>query len=474
VTTPSLSIYNTRTRAIERFEPREPPAVGLYTCGPTVYSFAHLGNLRTYVFEDLVRRGLELFGYQVRHVMNVTDVGHLQSDADEGEDKLQLAAAREQRSPWDIARDYERVFFEHCKALNVLPPTLVCRATDHIAEMIDFTRGLVDAGFGYVVDGNVYFDTSKFPSYREFARLTDDVETQVNRVEADARKRNQRDFVLWFSQSKYPNQIMKWDSPWGQGFPGWHIECSAMASKYLGERFDIHCGGIDHVSVHHTNEIAQSEARFGHRWVDLWMHGEFLVVDNEKISKSAGTALTVDWLVERGFTALDYRYMLLTAHYRTKLSFHEDGLRSARQSRASLIRKVVELRQRAGQGGAAADGDPAAEAYRQQFRTAIGNDFNLPEALAVVWGAIKDEALAPAQRLALMTDFDRILGLDLATAQLVLTDHQRALVAEREQARKDKNWPRADELRKALAQEGLEVKDSPAGPVVLPKTGPSP
>ena len=293
----------------------------MYCCGPTVYDYAHVGNLRTYIFEDILRRTLELFGHSVVHVMNITDVGHLQSDADAGDDKMEVAARREQKSPWELARHYEAEFFRHTDLLRIKRPTVVCRATEHISEMIAMISRLIERGHAYVVQGNVYFDVATFPEYANFAGIDLQNQAATDRVEPDPRKRGPWDFVLWFSQSKYPNQVMKWPSPWGTGFPGWHIECSAMASKYLGDHFDIHCGGIDHIPVHHTNEIAQSESCYGSRWVNYWLHAEFLEVDEAKMSKSSGSFMHLDQLIEDGFTPLAYRYLLLTAHYRSKLRF---------------------------------------------------------------------------------------------------------------------------------------------------------
>jgi cysteinyl-tRNA synthetase len=464
VETSEVALYNTRLRSTETLVPLKPNAIGMYACGPTVYSSPHIGNMRTYIFEDLLQRTLRASGYEVKHVLNITDVGHLQSDADEGRDKMEVAAAREQRSPWDIARAYEEVFFRHCELLNITRPDVVCRATEHIPEMLEFIEAILANGFGYVSDGNAYFDTSRFEAYREFARLPDDDAAAVNRVESDARKRSPRDFVLWFSQSKFPNQIMKWDSPWGTGFPGWHIECSAMASKYLGERFDIHCGGVDHIPVHHTNEIAQSESRFGHSWVNCWVHGEFLTVGEDKVSKSADTKLTVDLLRERGYDPLDYRYLTLTAHYRARLGFSWDALSAAREARQNLKRRVQELSQ--ARAGALGPSDAeSAERYRSEFRRSLANDLNAPGALAASWKLVKDESLHPARRQTLLAEFDRILAVGLTSANRALTAEQDQLIQEREQARLGRDWARADELRRLLQQQGVEVKDGPEGPV---------
>lgn len=452
-----LSLFNTLTRTIEPFTPITDRRVKLYTCGPTVYNYAHIGNLRTYIFEDLLRRTLEAVGYEVEHVMNVTDVGHLESDADAGDDKMELAAKREQKSPWDIARYYEEAFFSDMERLNILKPVVVCRATEHIKEMQDFVQKLEDKGFTYTVDGNVYFRIEKFPQYTALSRrnLADLMEGA--RVEIDPRKENPLDFVLWFSNSKYPNQIMKWESPWGVGFPGWHIECSAMASKYLGEHIDIHCGGIDHISIHHSNEIAQSEACFGHKWVNVWMHGEFLVLQKEKMAKSKGNFLTLDSLIEKGYDPLHYRYLCFGAHYRSQLFFSFEALDGARNAFESLRNRVLSYR--------LSDEKPKNEqrkrALKEEFFAAMRNDLDTPVALSVVWEVLKDQSIASSEKLELLRAFDPILGfgVDQFTPPALSKEHM-ALVEEREQARNAKDWQKADAIRDQLLAQGISIKDT--------------
>ena len=463
-----LRFFNTRTRRIEPFAPIAPPKVTLYCCGPTVYNYAHIGNLRTYVFEDLLQRTIRLAGYDLHHVMNITDVGHLESDADQGDDKMMLAAARERKSPWDIARFYEDEFFRHTDMMKILRPDTICRATGHIPQMIAMIERLVARGHAYAVDGNVYFDTATFPAYPDFARLQMDAQEATERIDADERKRNPADFVLWFGQSKYPNQIMKWESPWGVGFPGWHIECSAMATEYLGETIDMHCGGIDHVPVHHTNEIAQSEGCFGHRWVNTWLHGEFLVVDDAKMAKSSGDFLHLDRLVEAGYDPMDYRYLLLTGHYRARLSFSFEALDGARQSLRTLRNLAHDWSYAARGSDPAREGelrDAAVAEWRERFRAALVNDLHVPNALAVAWKMARDQALAPAEKLALMLEYDAIFGLDLAasTQSRSLPDDLMALIARRETARADKDWATADALRDELRAGGVAIKDRPGG-----------
>ena len=366
-----VRLYNTLTRSIDELRPLHPGRVSLYCCGPTVYNFQHIGNLRTYLFEDVLVRTLKLAGYDVRHVMNITDVGHLVSDADDGEDKMLIASRREKKSSLEIADYYTKIFFEDCARLHIGRPTVVCKATEHIAEMIALIQRLEANGFTYIADGNVCFDVAKFERYGELARLDLKALRAGARISVDAAKRNSHDFVLWFTKSKFENQELQWDSPWGRGYPGWHIECSAMAMKYLGEQFDIHCGGIDHIPVHHTNEIAQSEAAIGHRWVTLWMHGEFLLMNDEKMAKSKGNFTTVRTLIEQGYDPLAYRLFCFSASYRTQLSFNKEGMDSAQRSLTRLRHEVTELKMSA---GSAATEDVAQHPYAHSFAAALFDD----------------------------------------------------------------------------------------------------
>lgn len=460
-----LSFFNTLTRSKQQLKPIVPGQIGVYCCGPTVYDYAHIGNLRTYLFEDALLRTLRQAGYSVKHVMNITDVGHLQSDADEGEDKMVLAAEREQRSPWEIARFYEQEFVRDCAELNILRPNVVARATEHISDMISFIRALEQRGVTYEVDGNVYFDVSTFPNYGALRSQAISEVAVFNRVETDARKRNRADFVLWFSQSKFHRQIMKWESPWGVGFPGWHIECSTMASKYLGSNIDIHCGGIDHISIHHTNEIAQSESCFGHLWVNIWMHGDFLVLDKGKMSKSEGTFLRLQTLRDGGFKPLHFRYLCLTAHYRSSLRFSWDALDSARRGLENLYKRVIALRLAP---SARVEDSRAVFAsvarYRKEFWAALADDINLPVALSTLWAVVKDSGLDAASKLTLVEEFDRIFGLALMHAKgPELADDIMALIREREQARAVGDWVTSDRIRDDLAVRGVMVKDTKHG-----------
>ncbi len=470
-----MRLFNTLSRALEDFVPLQPGRVGLYACGPTVYNFAHLGNLRTYVSEDLLVRTLRELGYQVRHVMNVTDVGHLTSDADQGEDKM-LKAAREQgRTVWQIAEFYTRAFFEDCASLNVLPPTVICRATEHIEDMIALIRRLESRGYTYQAGGNVYFDIARFPDYGRLAGQNLEELKAGARVEVDAGKRHPLDFVLWFTRSKFEHQAMLWDSPWGLGYPGWHIECSAMSMKYLGEQFDIHCGGVDHVPVHHTNEIAQSEAATGRKWVNYWLHAEFLVLAKEKMAKSAGSFLTLASIKEKGFDPLDYRYLCLGAHYRSQLQFSWEALEAAAAGRRGLVERLARLREEAAGQGPEAEGRGLAGSeagpdgggsLEQAFLAELADDLNSPRGLAVLWGLLRNPGLPAASRLRGALAMDRVLGLGLQEAREVrgeLGPEEQALLEERTRARQAKEWARADALRQELARRGVQVEDTPGG-----------
>jgi cysteinyl-tRNA synthetase len=474
---------------MQKFVPIDDKKVGMYTCGPTVYQYAHIGNLRSYVFEDELRRALEYFGYEVRHVMNVTDVGHLTDDADEGEDKVIKSAREMGKTVWDIAEHFTDAFFTDVEKLNIEQPTVVCRATDHIDDMIEMIRRIEANGYTYEAGGNIYFDTSKFPNYGELALLDRQEQRAGARIEVDENKKHPRDFVLWFTKSKFENQAMIWDSPWGRGYPGWHIECSAMSTQYLGEHFDIHTGGVDHIPVHHTNEIAQTEAATGHTWVNYWIHGEFLLMDTGKMSKSKGNFVTLGVLEEEGFEPLDFRFLCLGGHYRTQLQFSYDALNAARQSRRNLLDRIAAIKEAAGAGGEGADagdgggrfadastGDAGAEtrlgeraaAWLSGFEEHLGDDLNVPKCLADLWGVVKDDALTPGEKLDLVARMDGIFALDLLEAQAstdtsLLEDDIRKLVEERTEARKNRNFARADEIRDMLAERGIILEDTPEG-----------
>ncbi len=461
----SFYVYNTLTRSKEELVTVKKDKVSMYTCGPTVYNYAHIGNLRTYIFEDVLKKSLEYVGYKVKHVMNVTDVGHLQSDGDEGEDKMALGASREHKTVWEIAKYYEDAFFNDCIKLNVKRPNVVCRATDHIEDMIKFIQKLEERGFTYESNGNVYFEIDKFEDYTKLANLSIDELEAGSRIQIDPNKKNPLDFVLWFTNSKFSNQIMQWDSPWGRGFPGWHLECSAMSVKYLGERIDIHCGGIDHIPVHHTNEIAQSECALGHKWVNYWVHGEFLVEDGAKMSKSSGDFLTVSRLEEEGFSPLDYRYFCLQSKYRKQLMFRFDSLRDAQNGYKVLKKKIGAIISNIGEGETI--NKEHVSVYQEKFKLQITDDLNIANAFTVLNEVIKDNTLNNKEKTFLVEDFDKVLSLDLMKIEkeAVEVDEElvNKLIAERDQARADKNYGRSDEIRAELSAMNIEVLDSKEG-----------
>lgn len=463
-----MKLYNTMDRKVEEFVPIEEGKVGMYCCGPTVYNYAHIGNLRTYIFEDILHRTLEEAGYRVKHVMNITDVGHLTGDGDDGEDKLGKRSRETGKSVWDIAAFYTDAFFTDEKALNIKRPNVVCKATDHIQDMIALIKRLEEKGHTYTAGGNVYFSIDTIDDYGKLAGQKQEDKLSGARIAVDGNKRNPQDFVLWFTNSKFGEQAMMWDSPWGRGYPGWHIECSAMSMKYLGETFDIHCGGIDAIPVHHTNEIAQSEAATGHKWVNYWCHGEFLLNDKGKMSKSSGEFLTLPVLVGHGYNALDYRYFCLGGHYRTQLKFSYEALDHAKSARERLNSMVAELKAKAKPESTISE---KAESYKDSFFAALFNDLRCPEALAVMWKMLKDNSITEGEKLSLLYSMDKVLGLDLDKVEAkkeekVGGEEEWKLVEERKQAKAEKNYQRADEIRKELEERGYIVKDTPQGPIL--------
>lgn len=462
----TLRFYNTLTRKKEDFVPIHcDKKVGLYACGPTVYHYAHIGNLRTYVFNDILRRGLKYLGFEVNHVMNITDVGHLTSNADSGEDKMLKGAKREKKTVWEIAKFYEDAFMTDIERLNIEKPETTPKATDHIKEMIEIIEKIEKNGYTYVAGGNVYFDTSKFKSYCELGRLNLKELEKGSRVEKDKNKKHHSDFVLWFTKSKFDSQEMKWDSPWGIGYPGWHIECSAMSSKYLGEQFDIHTGGIDHIPVHHTNEIAQSEAAFdNHPWVKYWMHGEFLVIDKAKMAKSGDNFLTLQTLIDKGFDPIIYRYFCLGAHYRQQLNFSFDGMESAKNSYKNLKNRIIEIRNKLKEKK---NSDIEVKIRCEaEFIDAIKNDLNMPKALAIMQRVVRIKELSNKDKLDLLLDFDKVLGLkieEMKEEEVDVPKEVLELVEKRKLARKEKDWTESDKLRDKIKKLGFEVLDSKEG-----------
>jgi cysteinyl-tRNA synthetase len=455
-------LYNTASRQKEDFAPLQPPDVGLYTCGPTVYNFAHVGNLRTFVFEDVLVRTLKRAGYRVRRVMNITDVGHLASDADTGEDKMEVGARREGRTAWDIAEEYTRAFFADLRALNVVDPDVICKATEHIPEMIDLVTRLEGRGLTYRIADGVYFDTSRLESYGAMAGLDKEGLLAGARVEMVEGKRNPTDFALWKLSPPGGRRQMEWPSPWGVGFPGWHIECSAMSMKYLGEQFDIHCGGIDHIGVHHTNEIAQSEGATGRRpWVRYWCHGEFLVLDRGKMAKSGGNFITLRAVREKGIEPLVYRFFLLQAHYRSQLVFSWEGLEAAANGYRKLRAETAEICRVGEAAGRAPD------QYVERFNAAVFDDLNTPRALAVVYESLRDGGVSAADKAAFLAGADEVLGLSLGQVlpqrETGVPPEVAALIEQRAAARKAKDFALADALRAKIAGLGFEIEDKSGG-----------
>lgn len=478
----ALKFYNTLTRKKELFKPIREGRVGLYTCGPTVYNYAHIGNLRTYVFEDVLHRTLEYLGYDVTHVMNITDVGHLTSDADTGEDKMEKGAKREKKTVWEVAQFYTDLFKKDMAALHIKEPTIWSKATDHIAEQIDLIKRLEEKRFTYTIDDGVYFDTSKFPTYGALARLNVEGQKSGARVEVVEGKKHPADFALWkFSHIQggpdrasghRAERAMQWASPWGTGFPGWHIECSAMSMKYLGEEFDMHTGGVDHIPVHHTNEIAQAEAATGHQFVHYWLHGEFLVVKSSplnvrgtggvietKMAKSGENFITLPILIKKEHDPLAYRYLLLTTHYRQKLNFSWEALDAAENALKNLREKLFE---------AGKEETKLPEAIKKKFSTIIADDLDTPEALAYLWEIVKSKKDGAVKRAA-AKEFDKVFALDLLLHHAEpVPEHVMILVREREEARKNHEWKKSDDLRKRIAEEGWVVEDTPNGSHVKP------
>jgi len=461
-----IRLYDTRTRSVRRFVPLVPPRVGIYSCGPTVYALQHLGNMRPQLYPDLLRRVLAAAGYEVTYVTNITDVGHLEADRDDTDDKMELAASSSGRAATEIAAFYTEQWATDRRRLGCLEPDVLPRATAHIGEQIAMIRTLEQQGHTYVTDDSVYFDVATFPRYADFAGLDlDEMETS-GRIEHIEAKRHPADFALWKLTPPGVVRQQDWDSPWGRGFPGWHIECSAMATKYLGDRFDIHTGGIDHVRVHHTNEVAQSECVLDvHPWVGTWMHNEFLDLKGEKISKSAGHVLVVDSLVERGLDPLAFRYFFFQAHYRQQQTFTFEAVEAAGTALRRLVGHAVAARQAGGTPDLA-----RIEPHRRRFWSALADDLNAPQALAAVWEALKADDLSPADRWAFLADADRALGFGLAEAAAPDADESGtdgridAQVAERQTARESKDFATADRIRDELAGEGIELVDTPTGP----------
>ncbi len=462
-----MYLYNSLSHKKELFVPNHPDIVKMYTCGPTVYHYAHIGNLRSYIMEDVLEKALRYLGYNVKRVMNITDVGHLASDADTGEDKMVKGAKRENKTVMDIAKFYTDAFFADCEKLNIKMPDVVEPATNCIDEYIHMVETLLEKEYAYFAGGNVYFDTSKLEKYNVFFdHKEEDLEVGVREgVEEDSNKRNKNDFVLWFTKSKFEDQALKWDSPWGVGYPGWHIECSCISIKHLGEDMDIHCGGIDNAFPHHTNEIAQSEAFLGHKWCNYWFHVHHLNTEGGKMSKSKGEFLTVSLLEEKGYDPLVYRLFCLQSHYRRNLVFSWENLDNAKVTYEKLIVKIATLEE-----GGEVEAEALA-ALKQRFETALNGDLNTSLAVTAIYDVLKAKT-NDATKLAALADFDYVLGLNLIEAAKRFRDAQPkdevdpeidALVAARTAAKKEKNWAEADRIRDELKARGIEIIDTPQG-----------
>jgi len=470
-----LKLHNTLSRQLEEFKPIEPGKVRMYTCGPTVYWNATIGNFRSYVFEDVLVRLLELEGFEVKRVLNITDVGHLTDDADEGEDKMIKAARREGKTVWDIANLYFDKFIEDSTRLNIKLPEkpFLCRATDHLDQQIELIRILMDKGFGYQTSDGIYFDTSKFPDYGKLSGQRSEDKEEGARIEANPEKRNKTDFALW--KFSYPNgrsfdpaqddgskkRQMEWESPWGLGFPGWHAECSAMANEYLGQPFDIHCGGVDHIAVHHENEIAQSEAAYGGKMANYWLHNEFLTVDGQKMSKSLGNGYTLDDLAKKGFEPLALRLFYLGANYRQIQNFSFEALQASKNALHKLRNAARDLE---------TDGSVLSD-IEADFLSAMNDDLNTPKALAVVWKLLDSESTTQDKGTTLLM-MDKILGLSLdeyVGKKIEVPEDIQALLDERAKARNEKNWGESDKLREEIENRGWTVEDTKEGQKALPK-----
>lgn len=462
---PPLKLFDSYRREVYDFVPLTAQRVSLYACGPTVYDYAHIGNLRTYLFVDILRRTLAANGYTVKHVMNITDVGHLTSDADQGEDKMLKGARKQGKSAWEIAQYFEQAFLKDLTKLAISEPTVLCRATEHISEQIDYIGALQAQGFTYQTADGVYFDSQKLASYGYLARLKAEGLQRGKRVDM-ADKKYHTDFALWkFSDQSDPQQVrqMQWSSPWGVGFPGWHIECSAMSEKYLGKEFDIHVGGEDHISVHHTNEIAQCEGRHGKQPATFWMHGYFLQMSGEKLSKSGRSVLLSD-LEAQGFSALAFRYLVLTSHYRAHLQFSVAALQSASIALERLRKLMAQWRVTSQAQSAKKRTDNVDLVYLDRFMTAINNDLNTPQALAVLWSLAKSELSALVKHATVLV-FDQVLSLalDQEVSKVQIPESVIELAQRRQRARTASNWALSDDLREQIAKAGYNIKDSSQG-----------
>jgi cysteinyl-tRNA synthetase len=462
-----IFLTNSLTRKKEKFEAINPPNVGMYTCGMTVYDYAHIGHGRKYVSDDILKRVLIANGYKVKHVQNVTDVGHLVSDSDEGEDKLEKGAIRQGKTVWEVAEFFTKNFYDSMDELNIIRPDIICKATDHIKEQIEMVGKLMDKGYAYDTPEAVYFDVTKFKKYGEaFGQKLEDKRTAArSEVQTGEHKKHPADFALWFKRvGRFENHTMHWESPWGDGFPGWHIECSAMSTKYLGDQFDIHTGGEDHLSVHHPNEIAQSEAATGKSpFVKYWIHTAFLMVDGKKMSKSLGNFYTVEDIKKKGFDPLSLRYLYLTAHYRDPLNFTWESLQAAQNALEKLKSQISSLKSQTDRSVLSPEKEKEIEKFRNDFSASVNDDLNTSKALAVLWEVLKSN-IPSGDKYDLALSFDEVLGLKLSESpdnKIKITDEIKNLLEKRETLRRDKKFEEADKIRKQIEEAGYAVNDTP-------------
>lgn len=455
----NIYFYNTLTKEKEIFKPNDEKEVTIYSCGPTVYKNATIGNMRTNIFQDVLRRTLKYNGYTLKHAMNITDVGHLVSDGDEGEDKMLKSAREEKKSPMEIAQYYTELFFQDLAVLNIEKPEIICKATDHIKEMLEYVKSLMENGYAYETSTAIYFDISKLDQYPILSNINLEEQKAGARVEVDPEKRNPYDFALWIKAPK--NHLMKWDSPWGLSYPGWHIECSSMGYKYLGEKFDIHTGGIDLIPTHHENEIAQSKGRCGKVPANYWMHGEYLLIDGGKMSKSLGNVYLIKDLCDRGYDPLVYRLFSYSSHYRNKLNFRWEAIEAASKS-LERLKKGYQLHLE----GKEDVKNEKIEEWEKRFQEAINDDLNMPAAMGVVWEVVRYEEKSP-KMAKLLAKFDTVLGLkmeeDIQSQQEKIPQDILELVEQRKQARDNKDWAKSDELRDLIQSRGYQVKDTKEG-----------
>ncbi len=459
-----MKLYNTLDKQVEEFIPNNKDLVTLYTCGPTVYHYAHIGNLRTYIFEDILEKGLEYIGYNVKRCMNITDVGHMSSDADTGEDKMIKGAIREHKTVYEIAEFYTNAFFNDCEKLNIRKPKIVEKASDHIDLYIKMVEKLLKEGYAYISNGNVYFDISKANDYYKLSGKNPDelIIGAREDVTEDVHKKNPYDFGLWFTISKFENQAMKWDSPWGIGYPGWHIECSGLAINYLGEYLDIHCGGVDNIFPHHTNEIAQSEAYLGHKWCNYWLHGEHLNDATGKMSKSKGEFLTVSLLENKGYNPLSYRFFCLQSHYRNQLVFSYEALDKATTTYNKLLNKIKNI-----EDEGTVDNN-IIKKYQEKFKDAISNDLNTSLMLTCLYDILK-ESTSGNTKLKIIKDYDKVLSLNLLQTEKELDseliEYINKKIEERNLAKQNKDYNKADQIRKELENKNIYLKDTREGTI---------